>query len=79
MQALSEKWGMNKIFQDARLADAESYFCVIVYNACLDAVISQLTQRLIGLGLPLQPKSALQQTMNFLSKQASYAIFTKTT
>jgi len=64
-RSLSEKWGVSKAFentrlrkvkahfdelcQDERISDAESYFHVNVFNAFLDIVISQLTQRFAGL------------------------------
>ncbi|QQP52628.1 Uncharacterized protein FKW44_004835 [Caligus rogercresseyi] len=75
-QGLSEKWGVSKAFentrarkvkahfdelsQDERLADADSYFRVHVFNACLDIVISQLTQRFTGLRSTAERFKAIQ-------------------
>ncbi|QQP31431.1 Uncharacterized protein FKW44_025040 [Caligus rogercresseyi] len=71
-QGLSEKWGVSKAFentrarkvkahfdelsQDERLADAR----VHVFNACLDIVISQLTQRFTGLRSTAECFKAIQ-------------------
>ncbi|KAF4100132.1 hypothetical protein G5714_018328 [Onychostoma macrolepis] len=57
---MAEEWGVKQTFenernrrakrhfdefcQDERLADAESYFKVNVFNACLDIIISQLSR-----------------------------------
>ncbi len=39
----------DEFCQDERLADAESYFKVNVFNACLDIIISQLSLRFSAL------------------------------
>ncbi|QQP52346.1 Uncharacterized protein FKW44_004473, partial [Caligus rogercresseyi] len=92
-QGLSEKWGVSKAFentrarkvkahfdelsQDERLADADSYFRVHVFNACLDIVISQLTQRFTGLRSTaerfkaIQPMTLCTATDDELFRQAS--------
>jgi hypothetical protein len=92
-KGLSEKWGVNKTFentrarkvkahfdelcQDERLADAESYFRVHVFNACLDIVISQLTQRFSGLRSTvdlfkvIQPETLSTATDEELFQQAN--------
>ncbi|KAK7126000.1 hypothetical protein R3I93_021393 [Phoxinus phoxinus] len=64
-QSMAEKWGVKQTFekerirrakrqfdefcQDERLADAESYFKVNVFNACLDIIIAQLSRRFSAL------------------------------
>ncbi|KAI4827736.1 hypothetical protein KUCAC02_031108, partial [Chaenocephalus aceratus] len=59
--ALATKWGsqtqfettrarkVKRHFEDSRLTDAESNFRVTVFNACLDIIIQQLSQRFTSL------------------------------
>lgn len=50
----------DELCQDQRLADAESHFRVSVFNACLDIVTFQLTQRFKGLRATVDTFKALQ-------------------
>lgn len=91
--AVAEKWGVSTTFedtrrrkvkahfdelcQDERLANAENYFRVSVFNASLDIVISQLTQRFTGLRTTvdtynvIQPETLCTATDDDLFEQAS--------
>lgn len=80
------KGHFDELCQDECLADAESYFRMTIFSACLDILISQPTQRFIGLTTTvdtfklLQPETLYTATDDeLLSKQASYVIFTKMT
>ena len=91
-EGLADKWGVSKNFenvrqrkvkkhydelaQDGRLADPESYYRVHVFKACLDVVISQLTQRFTGLRSTvdtfnvIQPETLCNATDDQLALQA---------
>ncbi|QQP56876.1 Uncharacterized protein FKW44_001691, partial [Caligus rogercresseyi] len=76
-RARKVKAHFDELSQDERLADADSYFRVHVFNACLDIVISQLTQRFTGLRSTaerfkaIQPMTLCTATDDELFRQAS--------
>ena len=91
-EGLSDKWGVGKTFenvrqrkvkkhydelaQDERIRNPESYYRVHVFQACLDIVISQLTQRFTGLRSTvdtfnvIQPETLCNATDDELALQA---------